>query len=246
LYGGAIAITLSLLYPEASFLKMYLYAVAGCFSHLLLDITNSYGAQILWPIYNKKITLDLLLVYDPMLIIVSLAIIIPSVKNKIHPIITLTILLIYFFIRYWMKLYVKKKVESYFKDQGNILLIRVMPSMVGFVKWHFVIKIKGKRIIGECNLLSRKIRIIEVMGDLDKKLFRAIRDTKVAKFFAEFTPLFHIKCDKTDRGYVYSFIDLRYYIAKDFLHHATAIMDENFKLITSVFHPYRKTRNVEI
>lgn len=246
LYGGAIALVLSFLYPEASFLKMFLYAIAGCVSHLLLDITNSYGAQILWPFYNKKITLDLLLVYDPLLFIVSLAIIIPSIKNRIHPIITLSMLIVYLFIRYWMKLHVKNKVVSYFKDGGEIIFVRVLPSMVGFVKWHFVVRVKGKRIIGEWNLLSAKIRVIEVMNDLDKELFKAVKNTKIAKFFAEFTPLFHIRCHKTDKGYVYSFIDLRYYVAKDFLHHATAVMDENFKLIASVFHPYRKTRNIEI
>jgi len=145
-----------------------------------------------------------------------------------------------------MKLHVKNKVVSYFKDGGEIVFVRVLPSMVGFVKWHFVVRVKGKRIIGEWNLLSAKIRVIEVMNDLDKELFKAVKNTKIAKFFAEFTPLFHIRCHKTDKGYVYSFIDLRYYVAKDFLHHATAVMDENFKLIASVFHPYRKTRNVEI
>lgn len=145
-----------------------------------------------------------------------------------------------------MKLYVEKKVRDNFRELGQIMFIRVLPSMIGLVKWHFVIKVKGKMIIGEVNLLPRKFKIIETMDELDKKLIRAVKSTKIAKFFGEFTPLFHIKCKKTASGYEYSFIDLRYYIAKDFLHHATAVMDENFKLVASAFHPYRKTRNVEI
>lgn len=246
LYGTVITAVLSLLYPEASFIKIFLYAVSGCISHLLLDITNSYGAQVLWPICKKKLTLDLLLVYDPLLIIVSLAIIIPNIKSKIHPIVSLIILFAYLSVRYWMKLYVKNKVRDNFKEQGEILFIRVLPSMIGLVKWHFVVKVKGKMIIGDLNLLPRKFRIIETMNDLDNKLVRAVKNTHIARFFGEFTPLFHIKCRKTNRGYEYSFIDLRYYIAKDFLHHASAVLDENFRLVASAFHPYRKTRQVEI
>lgn len=213
---------------------------------MLLDITNSYGAQVLWPVYKKKITLDLLLVYDPMLIIVSLAIVIPNIRSKIHPVISLAVFFMYLCARYCMKLYVKKNVLDNFKEQGPVMFIRVLPSMIGLVKWHFVIKVKGKMIIGELNLLPRKLKIIDTMNEQDKKLITAVKNTPIAKFFSEFTPLFHIKCQKTNSGYEYSFIDLRYYVAKDFLHHATAVMDENFKLVASVFHPYHRTRNVEI
>lgn len=246
LYGAAITAVLSFLYPEASFVKLFIYAVLGCISHLMLDITNSYGAQILWPFYNKKITLDLLLVYDPLLIIISLAIIIPYLRDKIHPLITLLVFAIYLLTRYWMKNHVRKTIKEHFKDEDEILFIRVLPSMVGLIKWHFVMRIKGKRIIGEVNIFPKRFRIIETMDDLDKKLFKAVKNTDIARIFGDFTPLFHIKCDKTNKGYEYSFIDLRYYIAKDFLHHATAVLDENFKLVTSAFQPYHRTRNVEI
>jgi len=246
LYGATITAALSLFYPGASLAKLFLYAVSGCISHLLLDITNSYGAQVLWPIYKKKVTLDLLLVYDPLLIIISLAIIIPYFRDKIHPVIALMTFAAYIAARYWMKNYVKKTIQEHFKDEDEIIFIRVLPSMIGLIKWHFVAGVHGKRIIGEVNIFPKRFRIIETMNDLDKKLFKAVKNTDIAKFFGDFTPLFHIKCDKTDNGYEYSFIDLRYYIAKDFLHHASAVLDENFKLVTSAFHPYHKTRNVEI
>ncbi|MEA4960516.1 metal-dependent hydrolase [Lutispora sp.] len=246
LYGTSITALLTFIYPGASMIKLFLYAVSGCISHLMLDITNSYGAQVLWPFYRKKVTLDLLLVYDPLLIILSLAIIIPNIRTKIHPIIALMIFAAYLSIRYWMKSHAKKIIKAHFNCSDEILFIRILPSMVGLVRWHFVIKAQGKRIIGEVNILPQKFRIIEVMDDLDNKLFKAVKNTNIAKFFGEFTPLFHIKCSKTNRGYEYSFTDLRYYIAKDFLHHATAVMDENFKLVNSVFHPYHRTRNVEI
>lgn len=246
LYGAAITAALSLFYPEASLAKLFMYAVMGCVSHLLLDITNSYGAQVLWPFYNKKITLDLLLVYDPLLIIISLTVIFPYLRNKIHPFTALMIFGIYLAMRYWMKSNVKKTIKAQFENSDQILSIRILPSMIGLIKWHFVVRTKGKNIIGEVNIFPKKLRIIATMDDLDKKLFKAVKNTEIARFFGDFTPLFHIKCDKTNKGYEYSFIDLRYYIAKDFLHHASAVMDENFKLVASAFHPYRRTRNVEI
>ena len=105
---------------------------------------------------------------------------------------------------------------------------------------------KDKKIVGEVNMIIKEFKIIGVMENLDNQLYSAIKDTKVAKFFMEFTPIFHINCRKLVKGYEFSFVDLRYYLAKDFLHHATAVLDENFSISSSFFHPYHKSRSVEI
>jgi len=65
-------------------------------------------------------------------------------------------------------------------------------------------------------------------------------------FFEKFTPIFHVECEKKEGNYKFEFIDLRYHISKDFLHHATAVINRDFEVVTSLFHPYRKTRNVEV
>ncbi len=246
LYGGVISIVLSLLFPQVSLLRLFLFTLVGSLSHLILDITNSYGAKVFWPFSNKKITTDLLLVYDPILFMLSLAIIVPLFRSYIHPIITISLFVAYLFLRGAMKYYVKGVMEGNLSGGGAINYIRVLPSIVGLLKWHFIIKLEDKRIVGEINVLPRKIRIIDGMDDLDSELYNAIKDTKIAKFFEEFTPISHIGCKRMDEGYEFRFTDLRYYMAEDFLHHATAILDENFAIVSSLFQPYNKSRKVEL
>lgn len=246
LYAGAITLLLFLLYPGASLLKLFMYAFYGCISHLILDITNSYGAKVLWPLSKKRLTIDLLLVYDPLLIIFSLAIIIPTLRALIHPVITIALFASYLIFRSRMKIHVKKIIKENMNNEDGIISIRVLPSMIGLLKWHFVVKLSNKKIVGEVNILPRSFKIIDVMEDLDNQLYNAVINTKIAEFFGEFTPIFHINCKKIVEGYEFSFTDLRYYMAKDFLHHATAVLDENFHLVSSLFHPYHRSRNVEI
>lgn len=246
IYGGAITLFLSLLFPGALVLKLFLYALAGCLSHLMLDITNSFGAKIFWPFFNKKYTVDLLLVYDPVLLILSLAIIIPTLRNIIHPAITILLLFSYLLFRSRMKSYVKRTIKENMKKEGEIYFVRVLPSIVGLLKWHFIIKFKDKKIVGEINIFPKGIKVIDILDNLDTELYNAVKNTKVAEFFREFTPIFHIGCKKLSTGYEISFTDLRYYMAKDFLHHATAILDENLTLVSSLFQPYDKSRKVEI
>lgn len=246
LFGGVITLFLSLIFPGTSAIKLFLYSLAGCLSHLILDITNSYGAQIFWPFLNKKFTADLLLVYDPVLFLLSLAIIIPSFREMVHPIISITLFIAYILLRSIAKFYIKKTIKRDMIKEGEITFIRVLPSLVGLLKWHFIIKYKDKRVVGEINLFSKKLRIIDVLDNLDAELYNAIKDTDIAKFFDEFTPISHIGCRKLAIGYEYYFTDLRYYAAKDYLHHATATLDEDFALVSSLFQPYNKDRKVEI
>ncbi len=246
LYAGGIALFLLLFFTEALGLKLFLYTLAGCLSHLILDITNSYGAQVLWPFFNKKYTTDLLLVYDPVLFILSLAIIIPTFRTIIHPVVTAILFLSYILFRGFMKKYVKNTIVERMKDEGEILFIRVLPSMLGLLKWHFIIKFENRRTVGEINFFPKRIKIIEDMDNLDSELYDIIKDTKIAKFFDDFTPISHIACKKLDGGYEFNFTDLRYYMAKGFLHHGTAVLDENFSLVSSLFQPYSKSRKVQI
>lgn len=246
LYGGVIALILSFLFPGAIFLKLFLYSIVGCLSHLALDITNSYGAKIFWPFFNKKYTTDLLLVYDPVLFILSLIIIIPTLRTIIQPTVVLLLFTSYITFRTWMKIYVKKIIKINMENDGVIKFIRILPSIIGLLKWHFIVKSENKWIVGEIKLFSKSINVIDVLENLDTELFDAIKNTEIAEFFGEFTPIFHVTCKKLELGYEFSFTDLRYYMAKDFLHHATAILDENLILVSSLFQPYKRTRKVEI
>lgn len=226
--------------------KVLFFSLIGCFSHIALDITNSYGAQILWPLSKRRFTLDLLLIYDPMLIVMCLLILLPALRNLIPPVISILLFLAYLVLRNWMKHIAKNVVLDNLEGKYGSVYLRIMPSMIGLIKWHFILKTDEGKIVGEVNIFPRRFRIINEMKNIDKELYDMALCTPLAKFFSQFTPVFHIDCEKCGNNYVFEFIDLRYYVAKDFLHHATAIINKDLEVVTSLFHPYTKRRNVEV
>lgn len=61
-YSGVITGLLWLIFGGISLWNVFPLALLGCFSHIALDVTNSYGAQVLWPLSKKHITFDLLFI----------------------------------------------------------------------------------------------------------------------------------------------------------------------------------------
>lgn len=246
IYAASLAGILWLVFGSLSIWKVFIFSLLGCLSHIALDITNSYGAQVLWPLSKRRITLDLLLIYDPMLIGLCLLILLPATRSFIPPIITVFLFLTYLIQRHLMKNMAKKIAYENLGSKYDSVYFRIMPSMIGLIKWHFILKTDKEKVIGEVNILPRRFRIINVMKNIDRKLYDMAIDTPIARFFSQFTPVFHIDCEKREDNYVFRFIDLRYYIAKDFLHHATAVINKDLEVVTSLFHPYAKSRNVDI
>jgi inner membrane protein len=245
-YSGIITGLLWLAFGSITFWNVFPLALLGCFSHIALDITNSYGAEVLWPLNKNHITFDLLLVYDPVLIILCLANILPYTKGIIPPYMTFFIFGGYLILRHVMKKLAQDIAYKNLSYKYKAVYFRIMPSMIGLIKWHFVLYTEKKKIIGEVNIFPRKFRIIDIKKNIDTDLYKIAMDTPIAIFFEKFTPIFHIDCEKKEGNYTFEFIDLRYYILKDFLHHATAVLDMNLEVVTSLFHPYTKTRNVEV
>ena len=64
--------------------------------------------------------------------------------------------------------------------------------------------------------------------------------------FEEFTPIFHVGFYTKEDVHLVKFIDLRYYLRDDFMHHATGVVSNEFQLLEGIFHPYNKNRNIKI
>jgi len=245
-YAGVLTGLLWLAFGSMALWRVFLLTLLGCFSHIALDITNSYGAQILWPFCKKRITFDLLLIYDPMLIIVCLSVILPYARSLIPAYFPVLVFAGYLLLRYSMKNMARNIVFENLGKKYKPVHFRILPSMIGLIKWHFILDTGKEQVIGEVNIFPRSFKVIDVKKNIDGSLYKLVMDTPIARFFSQFTPVFHIDCEKKEGNYIFSFIDLRYYIARDFLHHATAVLNIDLEVVTSLFHPYRKTRNVEV
>lgn len=232
-----ISAVLSLVYPGSSFFNTFLWSLLGCLSHSLVDTFNSYGAKLLWPICKKKFSLSLLIIFDPVFIVALTCYI--FTKGSIQYVF-LAIFAIYLVLRAWTRKRIERELKR--KFGSSFLKISILPSMTGLFRWHFVLQGEDCNIVGEKNVLKNSITVVKKLYKLQDEELDKILFSPVGEFFSEFTPLFHIACEKAEGITRYVFIDLRYYIRNNFLHHAVLEIDDNQGVTRETFNPYSINR----
>jgi inner membrane protein len=222
-----------------SLLSVFWWTLLGCFSHSAIDMLNSYGVQFLWPLYKKKIAFGLFIIFDP---VIFLTLVLHLVLEGTAAKAALVGLVSYLVIRTSMLYGVKHNIKNHFDvSKSNV---NIMPSMIGLFKWHFIVHMAETTIVGEKNIFKKQVKIFRELQLLEEQLINKVINAPVAKFFAEFTPFYHIMWDEGKK--IFRFIDVRYYIRNTFLHHATATVNDDFEVIDQKFHPYSMKRNVDI
>ncbi|MCX8128681.1 MAG: metal-dependent hydrolase [Clostridia bacterium] len=232
-----IAFALGGIYGSVNVFGIFICTFAGCMSHTLIDILNSYGAKLMWPFSNKKFSLSLLIIFDPVMFVLLLLYVFSngSWQNT-----SILIMSIYMLLRILMRLAVRLELISKFGEECG--KISILPSMTGLFRWHFIVETEEYNLIGEKNLLNKRITLIHRLKKIqDVKLDRILL-SPIGKFFLEFTPLYHIACEKAGDVRRYIFIDMRYCIKSRFLHHGILEVDERDRFVKSSFNPYSMNR----
>jgi inner membrane protein len=241
-----IATTMQFVFPETAFTQVLLWTFLGTLSHTLLDILNSYGAQIFWPISKKRFTSSLLLVYDPMIIILSLYLLLSPESKGVLAMRVVLIFFLYLFVRMLMRDNIYNTIIDKYGKDVQIMKVNLLPSMIGLHKWHFIIDGKEKSIVGEINIFNKKTTLLKELEKQEITFIDEIDNSSVGEFFKEFTPIYHIDIQEKDGYYYVKFTDLRYFIKDDFLHHATAVLSTELELLEGIFHPYSLNQRVNI
>lgn len=249
--SAIIAFMLWIIIGGAGLGVIFIWTLLGSVSHILLDVFNSYGAKIFWPFSQKKYSMNLLVVADPIIIsLFAAALFWPGLP----PIITQGVfwcVLVYLGIRFYMRLKVHRMVRQKYPGQ-EISRVVVMPAMISLWNWSFLVETDKRYIIGEVRGFSLLRGLKSFWPDLgvkrvldkipDNDLIGKALNTKVGRIFQAFTPYYHIyHCFEEGRNVV-RFCDLRYFFREDFLHHATVIFDETYNIVDEVFQPYNRNR----
>jgi inner membrane protein len=230
-----------LIYPNMNILNVFIFALLGCLSHTLTDILNSYGTRALWPIFKKKIALNVLMLFDPILAAILLAIILLDKKAMYACSMGLVI---YILFRISCKFFISYRLSKMFNI--NIKRVKVLPSVLSLNKWHFIIRFNKYSMVGSKNLFRKKIFIIKRFYDIDNKGKQNAMSTQIGRFFQDFTPLFNVECQNIDGKNVYTFTDMRHYLLGHFVHHAFATFNENGVLKEQIFSPYSLSKKIYI
>jgi inner membrane protein len=215
-------------------------------SHLIADIFNSYGARILWPFSKKMYSLSLLVITDPVIIILSLISIIISYKGLGHWGYVAAGAFVYILCRALMRLLGKYILRRKLSHVFDIKKIHLLPSMIAGHKLHYIVDDPNYRIIGEINLLLNKVDVSARLKRIDSNIKKHIMESKAARYFMEFTPIYHVNIEKIENGYKAILTDLRYVLRGEFLHHATIIYDNDMNIVDQKFNPYSLNTNLDV
>ncbi len=244
--SAVIAFVLWLVLGGAHPGMIFVWTVLGAVSHILLDILNSYGAKILWPFSQKKYSLNLLVLADPVIITLFAGVILwPGTPRAVVETV-FWLAMVYLGIRFYMRQSVHRRLWQKYEAEG-VKRVVVMPAVVSLWNWSFLVETQEAYIVGEVRCFSLHMGIEKILDKKPKNtLIQQALQSKLGQVFQNFTPYFHIFDCVEDGRHVVKFYDLRYFFREDFLHTATVFFDEKNKIIDAVFHPYHKNRKVRV
>jgi len=244
--SAVIAFVLWLLFGGSHPGMIFIWTILGAVSHILLDILNSYGAKILWPFSQKKYSLNLLVLADPVIIALFAGVILwPGTPRTVAETV-FWLALVYLGIRFYMRQKVYRMLWQKYEPEG-VKRVVVMPAVISLWNWSFLVETQETYIVGEIRCFSLHMGIKKI---LDKRpqnaLIQKALQSKLGQIFQNFTPYFHIFDCLENGRHVVKFYDLRYFFREDFLHTATVFFDEKNTIVDAVFQPYHKNRKIRI
>lgn len=247
---GVIALVITagmkLMFPTANFLNVLLWTFIGAMSHTFFDILNSYGAKIMAPFTDKKLKANLLMLYDPIVTILALLLIFKRrITGPFLSVITISFL-VYIGLRFAMRRYAYHKLLEHYNDGYKMIGISILPSLMAFYKWDFIVETNSHNIVGQFNIFNKKIFVRRKFKKHNKEFVKIFNDTNVGKYFNEFSDNLHVIPIKKDRDTILKCIDLRYYYRGNFMHHATVVLDENYEIKESYFQPYKAHKYIPV
>lgn len=238
LFSLGITALLHVFFPAASVFGLFMWSFLGGLSHTFLDVLNSYGARLFAPFWQRSISLNLLTIFDPVLLALF-GVVIAGYGTA-----GWTGMGLYLLFRFVMSLRVKTYLQKEFPNCEKII---VMPAMTKVFAWSFLVDTDDLMFTGEISFFNYSYKIFKkLVKNCDDSLVKKVLQTPIGKLFTEFTPYFHIDLKQQRDRHVVRFFDLRYYTRQNFLHSATAVFDKNLVLQEAVFQPYNENRKISV
>ncbi len=243
--SGMITGLLHLLFPESAVMGIFLWTLIGALSHTLFDILNSYGARLI-PFVKKKFKLNLLMLYDPVVTLLALVLIFKSQKNSVVYGASAVIFIVYLFARHLMRKRARKIIENNFAHGYKIISVDVLPALMAFHKWNFVVSTNSHNIAGQVNILNRRIETRKKLRREDKDLVKVFMGSNAGQYFTKLSPNYHVSMKNDEGRIILEGTDLRYFMKDNFMHHATVVIDENLNIIESFLQPYKYEKRIPV
>lgn len=238
-----------LIYPTNSWGTLVFWTLIGTLSHGLSDVLNSYGAELFWPFYRKKLTVDMVIVTDPVVFGLFLFSLIVSIMYPALSTDSTTaafiLSLLYLFYREVDRQKTRKKLMRRYRITDK-KQIKVLPAMYRPFNWAFLLFEETEVRFGM--VLEEKAQILKTLPRCDQNDPSIVNAMEggLAEIFNAFTPYCHVLLKEDESQLKVEFLDLRYWDKKDFLYTGEVLMLPDGQIVEETFYPFRSRNSVGI
>ncbi len=243
LTGMALGLSTALyiVYPTTSWTTVFFWTLLGTMSHGIMDLLNSYGAELLWPFSRKKITVDMIMLSDPVVLSSFFVSFMISLKSpdlaESSSIIALLISALYLGYRHLGQRKTRDRLMGIYqineRDQ-----VKVLPAMYHPFTWNFIL-FQGDFVrFGIIRNQTPSICRVLPKFDEDNPSVSNALEGSLAEIFSQFTPYYHVIAHVSDEEECsVEFLDLRYWAKGDFIYTGNVFLNEDGKIAQEIFHP---------
>lgn len=243
LSGMAVGLSTVLytIFPTTSWNTIFFWTLIGTMSHGIMDLLNSFGAELLWPFSRKKITVDMIMLTDPVLLCSFLGSFILSLTNpSLEQFSSLSALLLsalYLGFRHLGRIKTRDRLmETYHLDRKE--QIKILPAMYHPFAWNFILYQGGLVRFGIVRNQTPTICRVLPKFDEDNPSVANALEGNLAELFNQLTPYYHVVAHRSGaEECIVEFLDLRYWTKGDFLYTGNVFLNENGEISQEVFHP---------
>ncbi len=242
-FSALVSLSLLAIFPSTPFWNLLFWTFLGTMSHGVFDLLNSYGAKLLWPVVKKRLTVNFVMVTDPLILSAFLVAFLFRDQRFVE-LGAFIVSGLYLCWRWRAKNKVAKLLKQSLGKEAEQVL--VLPAMYRPFSWDFVIESKQRFITGTAPFGKDELVIREILPKEEDPCIDAVEDSPLGQVFREFTPCYHVTRTWQGNKQVVEFADLRYYVKDGFMHTGTAVIDQEGEIVHAVFQPYSKKRVIEI
>lgn len=229
------------IYPTTSWQTIFIWSLIGTMSHGIMDLLNSFGAELLWPFSRKKITADMIILTDPVVLCsflgsLILSLTMPGIEqlSSLGAFITSALYLGY---RHLGRIKTRDRLmKAYHVDVKE--QVKVLPAMYHPFAWNFILY-QGELVrFGIVRNQAPTIcRVLPKFDENNPSVSHAL-EGNLAELFNQLTPCYHVVAHRSEAEQcIVEFLDLRYWTKGDFLYTGNVFLNEKGEISQEIFHP---------
>lgn len=226
-------------FPETSWNTIFFWTLVGTLSHGVIDLLNSFGTELLWPFYKKKLSIDMIMLSDPIIFgLFFMSLVISINSPEIARNISLTVLfslMLYLSYRQITKMKIRDSLMEIYQV-SNKKEIKILPAMYRPFNWNFLLNQKNCVRFGTVRNKQPKVERVLPQWDEKNPYVTTALESSLAEIFDRFTPYYHIIAHESDNDNCkVEFMDLRYWTKEDFFYKGKVLMNSDLEIAEETF-----------